>query len=109
MSADATQSLSSSRKSTEQPQYSMVVPAYNESARLGSTLQKILDYVHEQYWNVEVVVVDDGSSDDTVDVIRRFAADHPEVRLLQNPGNQGKGYAVRNGMMQARGRVLLFT
>jgi dolichyl-phosphate beta-glucosyltransferase len=53
--------------------------------------------------------VDDGSRDDTVEVIRRYAADHPEVRLIQNPGNQGKGYAVRNGMLQARGKVLLFT
>jgi dolichyl-phosphate beta-glucosyltransferase len=109
MSVDARQSLSSSRPPTEQPQYSFVVPAYNESTRLGSTMQQILDYVHQQRWNAELIVVDDGSRDDTVEVIRRYAADHPEVRLIQNPGNQGKGYAVRNGMLQARGKVLLFT
>jgi glycosyltransferase involved in cell wall biosynthesis len=91
------------------PQYSIVVPAYNESARLPGTLQQILDHVHEHHWNVEVVVVDDGSRDDTVEVARRFSAGHPEVRVIQNPGNQGKGYAVRNGMLQARGAVMLFT
>jgi dolichyl-phosphate beta-glucosyltransferase len=54
-------------------------------------------------------VVNDGSRDDTAEIVRRFAATHPEVRLVQNPGNRGKGYSVRHGMMQARGGVLLFT
>jgi dolichyl-phosphate beta-glucosyltransferase len=109
MSVETAQSSSSARPNKERPDYSIVVPAYNESARLGSTLEQILDHAHQQRWNVEVVVVDDGSRDDTVDVIRRYAAAHPEIRLVQNPGNQGKGYAVRNGMLQARGNVMLFT
>jgi glycosyltransferase involved in cell wall biosynthesis len=53
--------------------------------------------------------VDDGSRDDTPQIISKFAVEHPQVRLLQNPGNQGKGYAVRNGMLNAKGKVLLFT
>jgi glycosyltransferase involved in cell wall biosynthesis len=110
MSVDARESsLPSSVSPADRPRYSIVVPAYNESARLPAALQQILDHVHQQHWNVEVVVVDDGSRDDTVEVARRFAAEHPEVRVIQNPGNQGKGYAVRNGMLQARGEVMLFT
>jgi dolichyl-phosphate beta-glucosyltransferase len=109
MSVETAQSSSEASAATEQPHLSIVVPAYNESARLGSTLQQILDHVHEQRWNAEIVVVDDGSRDDTAELIRRFAATHPEVRLVQNPGNQGKGYAVRNGMLQSRGQVMLFT
>jgi len=101
-------SFSSSRQ-TEPPQYSIVVPAYNESARIGATLEQILKHVQTRQWKAEVVVVDDGSRDDTLAIAGSFAAAHPAVRILQNPGNQGKGYAVRNGMLQARGKILLFT
>lgn len=94
---------------TEQPQYSIIVPAYNESARIGATLQQILDYIQRQNWNAEVVVVDDGSRDNTIEVTQQHAASHQALRIVKNPGNQGKGYAVRNGMLQARGRILLFT
>ncbi|MFI5106252.1 MAG: dolichyl-phosphate beta-glucosyltransferase, partial [Terriglobales bacterium] len=86
-----------------------MVPAYNESARIGSTLNKIVEHLRQQRWDAEVIVVDDGSRDDTLQVVNRFAVENPEVRVVQNPGNQGKGYAVRNGMMNARGQVLLFT
>jgi len=85
------------------------VPAYNERARIGATLEQILDHLRAQQWNAEIVVVDDGSRDDTLEILTRFSREHPQVRVLQNPGNQGKGYAVRNGMMNARGEILLFT
>jgi len=94
---------------TAQPQYSIIVPAYNERARIGGTLERILEHLNEQNWSAEILVVNDGSRDDTMEVVGRYAAEHSQIRLIQNPGNQGKGYAVRNGMLNARGQVLLFT
>ena len=89
--------------------YSFVIPAYNESERLAVSLPKVLDYVHQQRLQAEIIVVNDGSVDDTAEVVRRFAAMHLEIRLLENPGNRGKGYSVRNGMLHAHGDVMLFT
>jgi dolichyl-phosphate beta-glucosyltransferase len=91
------------------PTYSIVVPAYNESARLGASLEKILSYIAQQKWPAEVIVVNDGSSDDTAEIVRRLAKNNLTLRLVENPGNRGKGYSVRNGMLQARGRVLVFS
>jgi glycosyltransferase involved in cell wall biosynthesis len=89
--------------------YSIVIPAYNESARLRPTLDTLLQYVHDQKWDVEILVVNDGSSDDTAQVIREYGKVHPEILLLENPGNRGKGFSVRNGMLHARGNICLFT
>jgi dolichyl-phosphate beta-glucosyltransferase len=89
--------------------HSIVIPAYNESARLGATLEKVLAYVHTQGWDAEIIVVNDGSRDNTADIVRSFAAQDPALRLLENPGNRGKGYSVRHGMLNARGRVVLFS
>ncbi len=89
--------------------HSFILPAYNESERLTTSLPKVLEYVAQRQMPAEVIVVNDGSKDDTADVVRRFAATHPMVRLVENPGNRGKGYSVRNGMLHARGDVLLFT
>lgn len=86
-----------------------MVPAYNEGARLGASLEKVLGYVHAQGWDAEVIVVNDGSRDNTADIIAAFAEKDRAVRLVQNPGNHGKGYSVRNGMMHAKGELLIFT
>ena len=91
------------------PTYSIVIPAYNESARLGASLEKVLAYVHAQGWDAEVIVVNDGSRDNTADIVRTFAAKDPVLRLVENPGNHGKGYSVRNGMLHARGQIVLFS
>ena len=90
-------------------QCSIIIPAYNESARIRPTLDEILRYTAEKGWDAEILVVDDGSRDDTPDVIREYAAKHPRVQLIQNPGNRGKGFSVRNGMLHAQGEVCLFT
>ncbi len=89
--------------------YSIVIPAYNEGHRLGATLEKVLGYIREQGWDAEVVVVNDGSRDNTADIVRSFAEKNPSLRLVENPGNRGKGYSVRNGMLNARGQILLFS
>jgi dolichyl-phosphate beta-glucosyltransferase len=89
--------------------YSIVIPAYNEGQRLGATLERVLEYVREQSWNAEVIVVNDGSRDNTAELVREFAARDSVVRLIENPGNRGKGYAVRNGMLNARGEIIVFS
>ena len=91
------------------PNYSIVIPAYNESARLGATLEKVLSFVHAQRWDAEVIVVNDGSRDNTAEIARAFAAKDPCLRVVENPGNRGKGYSVRNGMLHSQGRVVLFS
>jgi len=91
------------------PSYSIVIPAYNEAGRIPATLRSVVDCVRRQGWSAEVIVVDDGSTDATAEVVRAFAATAPEVRLLQNPGNRGKGFSVRSGMLQALGEVAMFT
>ena len=89
--------------------HSFILPAYNESERLASSIPEVLDYVYGRGLQAEIIVVNDGSTDDTADVVRRFAVDNPMIVLLENPGNRGKGYSVRNGMLHARGEVALFT
>ena len=89
--------------------YTFIVPAYNESERLEISLPKILDYVRKQQLRSEIIVVNDGSTDDTAEVVRRFMAVNADIRLVENPGNRGKGYSVRHGMLQAQGDVVLFT
>jgi dolichyl-phosphate beta-glucosyltransferase len=91
------------------PAYSIIIPAYNEGARLGSTLDRVLAYVSAQRWDAEVIVVNDGSRDQTADMVRQYAMKYPCLRLLENPGNRGKGYSVRNGMLNAHGELLLFS
>jgi glycosyltransferase involved in cell wall biosynthesis len=91
------------------PTYSIVIPAFNEGTRLGPTLEKVLGYVHAQKWDAEIIVVNDGSRDDTADIVRSFAAKDPTLRLVDNPGNRGKGYSVRNGMLNARAQIVLFS
>jgi glycosyltransferase involved in cell wall biosynthesis len=89
--------------------YSIIIPAYNESQRISASLDRILAYIAEQQWGAEVIVVNDGSRDNTAEIVREYAKKHSMVRLVENPGNRGKGYTVRNGMMQAHGDILLFT
>ena len=89
--------------------HSLIFPAYNEGARLAPTLDTVLKYVSEREWKAEIIVVDDGSTDRTADIVREYSSRNPIVRLVQNPGNRGKGYSVRNGMLSAQGDVLLFS
>jgi dolichyl-phosphate beta-glucosyltransferase len=89
--------------------YSIVIPAYNEAARLGATLDRVLAYVSLQGWDAEIIVVNDGSRDNTAGIVRDRMKIDRRLRLIENPGNHGKGYSVRNGMTHASGDILLFS
>jgi len=91
------------------PKYSIVIPAFNESARLPATLSSVVECVRTRGWDAEVIVVNDGSTDRTGEVVREFIRTAPELRVMENPGNRGKGYSVRAGMLAARGEIVLFT
>lgn len=91
------------------PSYSIIIPAYNEGMRVTATLKRVFAYAAERGWDVEVIVVNDGSRDNTAEIVREFAAGNARLRLLENPGNRGKGYSVRNGMLHAQGEILLFS
>src|SRR3954453_8265303 len=91
------------------PQLSIVIPAYNESSRIEAALERVMSSIAEQGWDAEVLVVDDGSKDETGAIVKRWMAVHPRLHLVQNPGNRGKGYSVRNGLLQAAGEIVMFT
>ncbi len=93
----------------EYPNYSIDIPAFNESARIPATLRSVVDCIRARGWSAEVVVVNDGSRDNTAAVVREFALTAPEVRLLENPSNRGKGYSVRSGILNALGDIVMFT
>jgi glycosyltransferase involved in cell wall biosynthesis len=97
------------RECVSTPTYSIVLPAYNESARIGATLESIFSHAAGRGWDAEVIVVNDGSSDGTAGIVKDLAARHPGLYLVENPGNRGKGYSVRNGMLHARGQFLVFS
>jgi glycosyltransferase involved in cell wall biosynthesis len=91
------------------PQYTIVIPAYNESARIGRALAEVLRTLDEKGWNAEVLVVNDGSTDNTAAIVESFVAKDPRVRLLHNGANRGKGYSVRNGILHGSGNIVMFT
>jgi len=91
------------------PQLSIVIPAYNEGGRIEDALQRVTSCIAEKKWDAEVLVVDDGSKDTTAAIVQRWMTTHPRLHLIQNPGNRGKGYSVRNGLLQAAGDIVMFT
>ena len=88
-----------------EPFLSIVIPAYNEAGRIASSLEAIQNYARGRDFAVETIVVDDGSTDKTVEI----ASAHAEIRVLRNGGNRGKGYSVRRGVLEAQGELILFT
>lgn len=84
---------------------SIVIPAYNEEKRLPDSLPEIINFVRQQDYSVEVLVVDDGSTDRTADVVKKFQEGAPFISLLQ-VDHGGKGHAVKAGMMQGDGEYL---
>src|SRR5262249_36330210 len=78
----------------------------NEEARLAPTLEEIVGFIHREKWRAEVLVVDDGSSDRTAQIIEGFARRDPMVRLVRNDRNRGKGHSVRHGVQKACGEIV---
>jgi len=95
--------------SSGEPELSIIIPAYNEEARLAATLEQIAAYISNSGRDTEVLVVDDGSKDGTAAVAEYFQIKIPSLRVVSNGVNRGKGYSVRRGMQEARGRIALFT
>lgn len=89
-------------------QISVIVPAFNEAQRLPATLKLIRAYAQETGQSMEIIVIDDGSTDDTAEVARRFDASPMTLKVLVNDKNYGKGHAVRRGMLEAVGELQLF-
>ncbi len=87
---------------------SIIIPAYNEEARLGPTLEKNLKYLLAQNYSWEMIVVSDGSKDRTEDLVREFSKNNSNIQLLSYEKNRGKGYAVKTGMLGAIGDLRLF-
>jgi glycosyltransferase involved in cell wall biosynthesis len=95
------------------PRLSIVIPAYNEAARIRGSLEMVTRYLALTGDPAEVLVVDDGSSDDTVGAVERFASEQPQggvsIRVLRNGRNHGKGYSVKHGVLTARGDLVLIS
>ena len=91
------------------PELSIIIPSYNEELRLPATLDKIASYIQSSRRNTEVIVVDDGSKDRTAQLAESYRGKLPNLRVLSNDVNRGKGYSVRHGSLEALGEVILFT
>lgn len=91
------------------PYLSVIIPAYNEEKRIGKTLEAVYRYLQAQEFTWEIVIVLDGSKDNTLGVVEQFAAGKEHIRWLHRTENRGKGYTLRQGMLAATGEIRLFT
>lgn len=92
----------------EQPYLSVIIPAYKEGERIGRNLLEIDKYLKSKNYPYEIIVVDDGSPDNTAEVARNYALQVPNLRVIDNDTNHGKGYVVRQGLLDAKGKYRLF-
>ncbi len=88
----------------------IVIPAFNEAKKIEATVNEVTEYLSGKGYSYELIIVDDGSEDDTLDIIKRYTtiSSNGNIKILENVYNKGKGYAVRNGIMQATGDYILF-
>jgi dolichyl-phosphate beta-glucosyltransferase len=93
----------------DSPKVSLIIPAYNEQERIVKTLDRVREYLSKQSYTYDVIVVLDGPTDNTPAVVAEYAKKFKELRVIHNKQNRGKGYAVRSGMLDARGEYRVFT
>jgi glycosyltransferase involved in cell wall biosynthesis len=91
------------------PYLSVIIPAYNEERRITMTLVSVYEYLSRQTYSWEILIVLDGPSDNTLNLVRDFADTRNEIRWINREENQGKGYTVREGMLAAKGHIRLFS
>lgn len=91
----------------ENPHLTIIIPAYNEESRITTSLEKVAEYLGTQTYTYEILVVDDGSVDGTLEICRTFASKNSWTRVLCYETNRGKGYAVRTGVLNAKGKYIL--
>ena len=91
------------------PFLSVVIPAYNEAERIGSTLEKVTEFLGSKQYSSELIIVDDGSIDSTPGLLQDFCSRNPAARVFRNDPNRGKGFSVRRGVLEATGEYVLFT
>jgi len=94
---------------TAAPGLSIILPSFNEELRLPASLEKIAGYIRDKRPNTEVLVVDDGSTDRTAAIAESWRDRIPQLRVLSNGSNRGKGFSVRHGSLEAQGDIVLFT
>jgi len=88
---------------------SLIVPTYNEQQLITANLEILDQFLQPRFESYEILVVDDGSHDETARLVRQFSEIRPNVRLLEQPSNQGKGCAIQRGVRESRGKYILFT
>lgn len=92
----------------EKPFLSVIIPAYKEGERIGRNLLEIDQYLKKQSYTYEILIVVDGSPDNTAEVARNYALQIPHIRVIENHENHGKGYVVRQGLLESQGQRRLF-
>jgi dolichyl-phosphate beta-glucosyltransferase len=88
---------------------SVIIPAFNEESLIVSTLDCLHSYLSARPQSFEILVVDDGSQDKTVEFVRQLQKRHERLRLLSNPQNVGKGFSIQRGVLESRGQIIIFT
>ncbi len=95
-------------KNVKQPYLSIIIPTYEEEESIGSTLLEIEKYLSGKNFDYEIAVVDDGSLDNTVGIVKNYLSQIKNLRLISNPKNHGKGFVVRQGLLKTKGKYRLF-
>jgi len=87
-----------------QPRLTLIIPAFNEEKLIGSSLDELLSQLSIRHMQAEIIIVDDGSTDLTAQIVAQYQSRYPDIILIKNECNRGKGYSVRRAVLQSSGR-----